>query len=500
MNLVRGRDVMGDDGLQPIERTGIAWGRNVMDVIDEGQPPMGPDEWREYLRSYSDDYLRTLDQDDLERWSEVQRDQRWLGFAPATEAQVAAAEERLGLRLPAGYRNFLLTSNGWSAIAPWIDIALPVEEIGWFRDVDEQIHDIWAGNGLEEVEELMERALSIARGDDGDLWLLDPGQAGEDGEWVAYSWDPSNGEVPQPAPGFSALVVEKRRLFEELRAQAGRPVRAEEFRGRDGRLEGAEGLLDQGRRQALAGDVTSARVSFAEARTRGSALAAYLDALLAAFLEPARAEMIFRNGVLTSGRTLRAIDEKHLWAEFIPLYARASEGRGDQLGYLAERLAKYVPELALPQMAAVADEKSAVAFYEAVRIAVLQPPLLPEPPEFQQALDAARRQAAEGDDEGAWATIEAALPTWWTDSPYRVAPVVLLVDPALRSVVTPDRFSTIVTIPRGDTSASTSRRTLPRGPNRNRPAKKSPGRPKLPAVPALSTLDESNNEDSTHTD
>ncbi|MFC6019038.1 hypothetical protein ACFP2T_22860 [Plantactinospora solaniradicis] len=52
--------------------------------------------WREYLAGYSADYLRVADEQDLAEVSAEQRAAGWLGFAAATEAQVAALEKRLG--------------------------------------------------------------------------------------------------------------------------------------------------------------------------------------------------------------------------------------------------------------------------------------------------------------------------------------------------------------------------------------------------------------------
>ncbi|GAA3370802.1 hypothetical protein GCM10017744_096030 [Streptomyces antimycoticus] len=46
--------------------------------------------------------------------------------------------------------------------------------------------------------------------------------------------------------------------------------------------------------------------------------------------------------------------------------------------------------------------------------------------------------------------IEAALPHWHSDSPHRIAPVVLLTDPAFREVITPARARRVVTTPRGE--------------------------------------------------
>ncbi|WP_216900321.1 hypothetical protein, partial [Nocardia alni] len=79
-------------------------------------------------------------------------------------------------------------------------------------------------------------------------------------------------------------------------------------------------------------------------------------------------------------------------------------------------------------------------------------PQLPEPPSFQQALDRARALAAQDRPDEAWAVIEAALPHWHSDNPYRIAPVILLTDPILRPVITPRRARLAVTTPRGQST------------------------------------------------
>lgn len=75
-------------------------------------------QWREYLRGYSaevlaSDYLRLAVEEERASWlTEGRRAAGWLGFDPATEGEVLAAEQRLGVRFPPTYRNFLLASNG----------------------------------------------------------------------------------------------------------------------------------------------------------------------------------------------------------------------------------------------------------------------------------------------------------------------------------------------------------------------------------------------------
>lgn len=77
--------------------------------------------------------------------------------SPATEDEIAAAEVRLGRRLPPSYREFLLLSDGayadvWGAVlADWERPGptgsfgfLPVRETGWLRDTSPAVAKIWA--------------------------------------------------------------------------------------------------------------------------------------------------------------------------------------------------------------------------------------------------------------------------------------------------------------------------------------------------------------------
>ncbi|MEV1240184.1 SMI1/KNR4 family protein [Nonomuraea sp. NPDC050022] len=61
---------------------------------------------------------------------------------PATEAEVRQLEERLGMELPPGYRQFLLFANGWGSDDDCC--LLRVKEVGWLRDVDPPIAESWS--------------------------------------------------------------------------------------------------------------------------------------------------------------------------------------------------------------------------------------------------------------------------------------------------------------------------------------------------------------------
>jgi hypothetical protein len=175
--------------------------------------PLTVPEWREFLRSYSSEYLNSEYLHELTEKGRgdvniVQRQTRWLGYEQASEEAVLAAEDRLGIRLPPSYRNFLLASNGWSAIARSLYELLKVEEIGWFPDVDPGMWDAWSHD--EDLTEQLKRSILLSGPADGDYWLLDASNIGPDGEWTAYWWWAGDGEDPHPYDSFAALVVSAR--------------------------------------------------------------------------------------------------------------------------------------------------------------------------------------------------------------------------------------------------------------------------------------------------
>jgi hypothetical protein len=192
-----------------------AFPAGVLHCVSQSVPVILP-EWREFLRSYSHDYLRLATDEELARLDEAQRDSRWLGYEPASEDSVRAAEERLGVRLPPSYRNFLLASNGWHDIDVLMSELLKVDEVGWLPEVHPELWDAWSHDDDEELTELLCRCMLLSGPADGDYWLLDGNEIGPDGEWTAYLWMASLGCEPEPYPSFGALAVRARAAFDKL--------------------------------------------------------------------------------------------------------------------------------------------------------------------------------------------------------------------------------------------------------------------------------------------
>ncbi len=190
--------------------------------------------------------------------------------------------------------------------------------------------------------------------------------------------------------------------------------------------------MAEGCERALQGEVRAAADAFAHAAAKGSGSGAYLAVILNAFLDLPHAHHEIRNGIFAHPHVVGEIGLEQVRAEAVPLFLYRSARAGLSVA----------PHLQL--FAGILTKE------EIERIDTFVPTPLPEPPDFQEALHRARTLVQAGATDRAWSFIEAALPRWHSDSPWRIAPVVLLTDPILRDLVTPERARTIVTTPRGD--------------------------------------------------
>ncbi|CAL9408637.1 hypothetical protein SUDANB132_01601 [Streptomyces sp. enrichment culture] len=111
---------------------------------------------------------------------------------PAREAEIVAAEERLGTRLPPSYRQFLGASNGWRLDGGSIYRLGGAHEIRWFGDPFDMTSMYEQGLTERSTEQevrlagMWRRALQLETDSDMSYALLDPGDTDEDGEWALY--------------------------------------------------------------------------------------------------------------------------------------------------------------------------------------------------------------------------------------------------------------------------------------------------------------------------
>jgi SMI1 / KNR4 family (SUKH-1) len=168
--------------------------------------------WRDLLERWFRDVFAYREQDALDMMPPDLVRSRWLGYPGATEAQLTAAEARLGAALPPSYRAFLATVNGcwlvngyafaypfWStAQVEWFAVYNQAWIDGWLkgyhyymmppRTVSDEEYLVY---GPEQRgvfrEEYLQTMLEVSgRGDNASIYLLNPQIVTAEGEWEAW--------------------------------------------------------------------------------------------------------------------------------------------------------------------------------------------------------------------------------------------------------------------------------------------------------------------------
>ncbi|GAB2916303.1 SMI1/KNR4 family protein [Streptomyces mayteni] len=375
----------------------------------------------------------------LERWSrewglvEAGESGEWLGFGPASEEAVAAAEARLGRRLPPSLREFLLVTDGWRDAGPFIYRLAGAGELAWLRDTgDDHWIEAYSGeddeDGADEFGDgaLLRRTLRLSLDGDSALMLLDPEEVDERGEWQAYWLSSWSGEGPEPRGSFHDLMYGAYTSFHRL----GQP----DDEGRDRCDEGVE----RGRSAALAGDPEGALAELARPVRFGRWRAELLRWQLLVFLGDWRS-IPLRHVVAFGGNAELVERDPFFVRELLPLlFARREQGVIDYLSMLRGVAADAVgdfearrrePGFRIPLGNAEFD---AVARGVADRLAAE-----PDP--------AARRRLG----DALWPELRDAMARWRPVSEHHVAPVVLLAEPVLGELITPERGRELLAQPRG---------------------------------------------------
>jgi hypothetical protein len=172
---------------------------------------MGGFRWRPFLERFSRELL-TDEAIRSELPPEV-LESGWLGFAPASAEELVEVEERLGVRLPPSYREFLSTTNGWRETGYFIWEVWPTYKVDWFRVnnqdwIEAYIEPSRGEPPLPEAEhrvygkaqdcckfrvEYLQSALQISGRGDSAVYLLNPEVRTQSGEWEAWffaTWSP----------------------------------------------------------------------------------------------------------------------------------------------------------------------------------------------------------------------------------------------------------------------------------------------------------------------
>ena len=204
---------------------------------------MDVESWRELMTRWNADLLETPDL--IRRAPADAVASGWLGFPPASEEQIRAAETRIGARLPPSYRTFLEVTNGWHDLDHFHWKLWSAEEIDWFRVRNRDWIDAYTcyldpdewdgphsvpdaeyfnygtmpygqGQGNERLEYLPSM-LEISDYGDSAILLLNPEIVTADGEWEAWefaNWKPGATRYRS----FWEMMQALHRIFIDLRS------------------------------------------------------------------------------------------------------------------------------------------------------------------------------------------------------------------------------------------------------------------------------------------
>lgn len=376
--------------------------------------------WHEFLGRWQEEWVPRADEDEDGGHSLVRP-----GRPAADEAAIAAAEERLGRRLPPSYREFLAVSNGWH-----VDQTAGVYQLGgaadidWFQDPFDMtpLYEENLGDNSREEDILLagmwQRALRLETDSDMSYALLDPGDSDQDGEWALYLYKGWGGELPDRYPSFRAYMEAMYRGFHSDRVE--RP----DFVNTTTRAQDAQ--VEEARLLALRGRYEEALPLLEEALSFGRPHSAVLLNQLRHLLAPCSSRDY---GNLVA-------DPRYL-PELLPVHAMAparGEWRlgGDDhwLGMMTARgAARKTVEAVLSTM------RDGTHHYTS-------------PGPWGRAVAEARQSACWGATDAAWRVLRDALPLWEAPGPLLIAPIGLLADPVLGPLITPERGREILATPR----------------------------------------------------
>ncbi|WP_327290295.1 SMI1/KNR4 family protein [Streptomyces sp. NBC_01198] len=446
--------------------------------------------WRPFLKQWSEEWVAAHGSEQDEPLAEEVVRNTWLGFAPASEADVAAAEARLGRRLPPSLREFLLVTNGWRDAGSFIYQLANCTELAWLRDTDDRSWiDVWERLAEDQEEDdqdeeafgvreakVLARSLRLSLDGDSAIMLLDPDDVDEDGEWAGYWLASWSGEGPERHGSFHDLMRQQWVSFHAIRKPSGAT------------RDHWDAEVERARREALAGAVSGPLAVFAEAHEFGRERADVLSAQLKALVGDWR--QLVADLMWWTPKKDDLLLSPLFAAELLPLLVRH-----DQLARPLElrplpRLKEYAPEPVRALIAGYEARTDEAGFrltfgggpeFDAAVHAVADPlaahPAFQAPdrpaapagtdivtrhirgtrdigscrePDTDPLSDPANVRAARAAlcDE-AWPELLAALRLWRPVCEDHIAPISLLADPVLAELITPARGNEILATPRG---------------------------------------------------
>ncbi|MFF9625023.1 SMI1/KNR4 family protein [Streptomyces griseosporeus] len=386
-------------------------------------------DWRSFLLGWSAEWADSLpagatrSEDD-----EAARRERWLGFPPASEARIAAMEERLGRRMPPSYREFLKVSDGWRHAGGFVWLLAGTDGARWHDDASgladsfEEYLDEDAGPQERREATVWRRGLQLDVESDALYVLMDPEDVDEHGEWAVYTWAGWRAAPPERHGAFLEFMRAMHREFHALRsrpADGEPPFVNDTTRRLDAQVEAA-------RLEALRGDWERALTALEEATGYGRPRAAGLRDQIRRLL--GQTYMVYFDELVGDPRYA---------AELLPPLVAEQAAHS----YRDDSTLRF-------HLRGASEELVSLAYttLEQVRAGTYR--YAPGGP-FGEAVERARELARWGDTDEAWSTLRDALPLWEPLGPDHLAPLGWVADPLLGPLLTPERGRELLSTPRG---------------------------------------------------
>ena len=272
-------------------------------------------DWKPWLTRWTREWISTTEAAELD--PETARE-GWLGCAPATPNAVAAAEARLGVRLPPSYREFLLTTDGWRHAGMFVWRMRDTSSVGWLADIEsfwaEGWDEFWAPERDEDDDQdpaarnPFSKALMVSLEADAGVLFLDPEDVDEAGEWAAYSHFSWRAEPPTRFPSFVELMEDLYAQFHQMRHPEGET------------RDTWDAKVEQARIDALAGQIEAPSAVLAQAQEFGRNRAPLLRAQLLFFLrENDEAHRLLSHLLIADHRPDNLLTDPLFTEELLPL-------------------------------------------------------------------------------------------------------------------------------------------------------------------------------------
>ncbi|MFF1320733.1 SMI1/KNR4 family protein [Streptomyces chartreusis] len=397
-------------------------------------------DWRSFLLRWSGEWADSLPDDEARgEDDEAAWQARWLGFPPASEARIAAMEERLGRRMPPSYREFLKVSDGWRHAGGFVWLLAGTEGARWhdnesgLADLFEEYLDEDAGPEERQEADLWRRGLQLDVESDITHVLMDPEDVDEDGEWAVYTWASWRASPPERHANFLEFMRDMYREFHSLRA---RPSDNEPAFANDTTRKLDE-QVEEAKLEALRGNWEEALRALDEAKEYGRPRAGGLGDQIRRLL--GQTYTVYFDGLVT--------DPRYAPELLPPLVAEHAAHSYRDDSTLTFHLRGADDDLVSLAYATLDQVRSGTYRYSGIG-------------PFGEAVERARELARWGDTDGAWRTLREALPLWEPLGPDHLAPLGWVADPLLGPLLTPERGRDLLSIPRGGKAGPASSPTV----------------------------------------